>query len=312
MSNESIDLTVASATPTTTSTPLPMPAPPHPLRELWDYFRQNRGAVIGLVVVVVLILVAVFADVIAPHSPIEQYRESTLVPPAWVDGGSSTFLLGTDPVGRDILSRLIHGARLSLVIGLVSVTLSLGLGIVLGLVAGFFRGKTEIAIMRMMDIMLALPSLLLAIAVIAVLGAGLMNAMYAIAIVMLPHYVRLTRAAVIGELQKDYVNASRIAGAGTMRLMFNTVLPNCTAPLIVQATLGFSTAILDAAALGFLGLGAQPPASEWGSMLASALEFIQSAWWVVTFPGLAILVAVLAFNLMGDGLRDALDPKLKR
>jgi dipeptide transport system permease protein len=314
MSNESIDLAVASATPTptTTSTPLPMPAPPHPLRELWDYFRQNRGAVIGLVVVVVLILVAVFADVIAPHSPIEQYRESTLVPPAWVDGGSSTFVLGTDPVGRDILSRLIHGARLSLVIGLVSVTLSLGLGIVLGLVAGFFRGKTEIAIMRMMDIMLALPSLLLAIAVIAVLGAGLMNAMYAIAIVMLPHYVRLTRAAVIGELQKDYVNASRIAGAGTMRLMFNTVLPNCTAPLIVQATLGFSTAILDAAALGFLGLGAQPPASEWGSMLASALEFIQSAWWVVTFPGLAILVAVLAFNLMGDGLRDALDPKLKR
>jgi dipeptide transport system permease protein len=314
MSNESIDLAVASATPTptTTSTPLPMPAPPHPLRELWDYFRQNRGAVIGLVVVVVLILIAVFADVIAPHSPIEQYRESTLVPPAWVDGGSSTFVLGTDPVGRDILSRLIHGARLSLVIGLVSVTLSLGLGIVLGLVAGFFRGKTEIAIMRMMDIMLALPSLLLAIAVIAVLGAGLMNAMYAIAIVMLPHYVRLTRAAVIGELQKDYVNASRLAGAGTMRLMFNTVLPNCTAPLIVQATLGFSTAILDAAALGFLGLGAQPPASEWGSMLASALEFIQSAWWVVTFPGLAILVAVLAFNLMGDGLRDALDPKLKR
>jgi dipeptide transport system permease protein len=314
MSNESIDLAVASATPTptTTSTPLPMPAPPHPLRELWDYFRQNRGAVIGLVVVVVLILIAVFADVIAPHSPIEQYRESTLVPPAWVDGGSSTFVLGTDPVGRDILSRLIHGARLSLVIGLVSVTLSLGLGIVLGLVAGFFRGKTEIAIMRMMDIMLALPSLLLAIAVIAVLGAGLMNAMYAIAIVMLPHYVRLTRAAVIGELQKGDVNASRIAGAGTMRLMFNTVLPNCTAPLIVQATLGFSTAILDAAALGFLGLGAQPPASEWGSMLASALEFIQSAWWVVTFPGLAILVAVLAFNLMGDGLRDALDPKLKR
>jgi dipeptide transport system permease protein len=139
-----------------------------------------------------------------------------------------------------------------------------------------------------------------------------MNAMYAIAIVMLPHYVRLTRAAVITELSKDYVNASRIAGAGTLRLMFNTVLPNCTAPLIVQATLGFSTAILDAAALGFLGLGAQPPASEWGSMLASALEFIQSAWWVVTFPGLAILVAVLAFNLMGDGLRDALDPKLKR
>src|SRR5205814_475513 len=161
-------------------------------------------------------------------------------------------------------------------------------------------------------VLCALPSLLLAVAVVAILGPGLANAMYAIAIVMLPHFVRLTRAAVMGELAKDYVAASRIAGAGTARLMFDTVLPNCAAPLIVQATLGFSAAILDAAALGFLGLGAQPPTPEWGSMLASALEFIQSAWWVVTLPGLAILVSVLAFNLMGDGLRDALDPKLKR
>ena len=287
-------------------------APPHPLRESWDYFRQNRGAVIGLATVMLLVFVAVFADVIAPHSPIEQYRDATLVPPMWQQGGNASFVLGTDPVGRDMLSRLIHGTRLSLVIGLVSVVLSLGGGIVLGMLAGFFRGATEVAVMRLMDIMLALPSLLLAIAVVAILGPGLINAMYAIAIVLLPHYARLTRAAVIGELSKDYVNASRIAGAGTLRLMFNTVLPNCAAPLIVQATLGFSTAILDAAALGFLGLGAQPPRPEWGSMLASALEFIQSAWWVVTFPGLAILVCVLAFNLMGDGLRDALDPKLKR
>jgi dipeptide transport system permease protein len=287
-------------------------APPHPLRELWDYFRQNRGAVIGLATVLVLIALALLADVIAPHSPIEQYRDATLVPPVWQQGGSSAYLLGTDPVGRDILSRLIHGTRLSLVIGLVSVSLSLSIGIVLGLAAGFFRGVAEVAIMRLMDILLALPSLLLAVAVVAILGPGLMNAMYAIAIVLMPHYVRLTRAAVIGELSKDYVNASRIAGAGTLRLMFSTVLPNCAAPLIVQATLGFSAAILDAAALGFLGLGAQPPTPEWGSMLASALEFIQSAWWVVTFPGLAILISVLAFNLMGDGLRDALDPKLKR
>ena len=287
-------------------------APPHPLRALWNDFRQNRGAVIGLLTVVFLLAVAVLADVIAPHSAIEQYRDATLAPPMWQAGGASQFILGTDPVGRDVLSRLIHGTRLSLIIGLVSVSLSLGIGIVLGLVAGFFRGIVEIAIMRLMDIMLALPSLLLAVAVIAILGPGLMNAMYAIAIVMMPHYVRLTRAAVIGELVKDYVNASRIAGAGTLRLMFNCVLPNCAAPLIVQATLGFSAAILDAAALGFLGLGAQPPTPEWGSMLASALEFIQSAWWVVTFPGLAILISVLAFNLMGDGLRDALDPKLKR
>ena len=288
------------------------PHPPHPLRELWNNFRQNRGAVLGLAIVLVLVLLAAFADIVAPHSPIEQFRDATLVPPMWQSGGSSKFVLGTDPVGRDMLSRLMHGARLSLLIGLVSVALSLSLGVVLGLIAGFFRGVIEVALMRVLDILLALPSLLLAVAVVAILGPGLMNAMFAIAIVMLPHYARQTRAAVIGEMPKDYVSASRIAGAGTLRLMFNCVLPNCAAPLIVQATLGFSSAILDAAALGFLGLGAQPPTPEWGSMLASALEFIQSAWWVVTFPGLAILISVLAFNLMGDGLRDALDPKLKR
>ncbi|MGS0742839.1 ABC transporter permease subunit [Glaciimonas sp. GG7] len=304
--------TSLQASPTSTPKTTTASAPPHALREFWGYFSQNRGAVIGLAVVCILVFCALFADVISPHSPIEQFRDATLQPPVWQTGGSAKFLLGTDPVGRDMLSRLIHGSRLSLVIGLVSVSLSLVLGIVLGLMAGYFRGLVEVAIMRLMDIMLALPSLLLAVAVVAILGPGLMNAMYAIAIVMLPHYARQTRAAVIGELSKDYVSASRIAGAGTARIMFNCVLPNCAAPLIVQATLGFSTAILDAAALGFLGLGAQPPTPEWGSMLASALEFIQSAWWVVTFPGLAILLSVLAFNLMGDGLRDALDPKLKR
>ena len=288
------------------------PSAPSPLVELWRDFRRNRGAVIGLAVVVAMVLCALLADVIAPYSPSEQYRDATLKPPSLQAIGGHVFVLGTDPVGRDVLSRLIHGTRLSLVIGLVSVGLSLSGGLLLGLLAGFFRGGLEFTIMRLMDIMLALPSLLLAVAVVAILGPGLMNAMYAIAIVMLPHFVRLTRAAVMGELAKDYVNASRIAGAGTARLMFDTVLPNCAAPLIVQATMGFSTAILDAAALGFLGLGAQPPTPEWGSMLASALEFIQSAWWVVTLPGLAILVSVLAFNLMGDGLRDALDPKLKR
>ena len=291
---------------------IPLSAPPSPWAELWRDFRRNRGAIIGLAIVVALVLCAVFADFIAPYSPSEQYREATLRAPSTEPINGNVFLLGTDPVGRDVLSRLIHGTRLSLIIGLVSVGLSLSGGVLLGLLAGFFRGGVEFTIMRLMDIMLALPSLLLAVAVVAILGPGLMNAMYAIAIVMLPHFVRLTRAAVIGELAKDYVNASRIAGASTPRLMFDTVLPNCAAPLIVQTTLGFSTAILDAAALGFLGLGAQPPTPEWGSMLASALEFIQSAWWVVTLPGLAILISVLAFNLMGDGLRDALDPKLKR
>ena len=253
-------------------------APPSPWLDLWRDFRRNRGAIIGMVIVVALLAAALLADVIAPYDPAEQYRDATLHAPAWTPVNGHRFLLGTDPVGRDVLSRLIHGTRLSLLIGLVSVGLSLTGGVLLGLVAGFFRGGVEFAIMRLMDIMLALPSLLLAVAVVAILGPGLMNAMYAIAIVMLPHFVRLTRAAVIGELAKDYVAASRIAGASTPRLMFDTVLPNCAAPLIVQATLGFATAILDAAALGFLGLGAQPPTPEWGSMLASALEFIQSAW----------------------------------
>jgi dipeptide transport system permease protein len=283
-----------------------------PLAEFWRAYAQSRGALLGLALAVLLILLALFAGFVAPHSPYEQFREFTLTPPVWHSGGRPDFLLGTDPVGRDILSRLIYGTRLSLLIGLISVAISLSLGVVLGLIAGYVRGWIETTIMRLMDVMLALPSLLLAIAVVAILGPGLINAMYAIAIVLLPHYVRLTRAAVIGEAGKEYVQSSKIAGASTLRVMFSTILPNCLAPLIVQATLGFSSAILDAAALGFLGLGAQPPTPEWGSMLADALEFIQRASWVVTFPGLAILVTVLAFNLMGDGLRDALDPKLKR
>ena len=286
--------------------------PPSRWREFWRAFAQNRGAVVGLVLVGLLVALALGADLIAPHPPNEQYRDFTLTPPAWSPAGSARFLLGTDPVGRDILSRLIHGTRLSLLIGTISVAISLCIGAILGLCAGYFRGLVDTSIMRSMDVMLALPSLLLAIAVVAILGPGLANAMYAIAVVLLPHYVRLTRATVIAEAGREYVTSSRIAGAGTLRLMFSTILPNCAAPLIVQATLGFSNAILDAAALGFLGLGAQPPTPEWGSMLASALEFIQRAPWVVTFPGLAILITVLAFNLTGDGLRDALDPKLRR
>ena len=290
----------------------PVPRIEGPLAEFWRSYTLNRGALLGLGLALTLLMLAIFAGVVAPHSPYEQYRELTLTPPAWQAGGDSRFLLGTDPLGRDILSRLIYGTRLSLTIGLISVAISLSLGILLGMIAGYVRGWVETAIMRLMDVMLALPSLLLAIAVVAILGPGLINAMYAIAIVLLPHYVRLTRAAVIAEAGREYVQSSKIAGAGTLRLMFSTILPNCLAPLIVQATLGFSSAILDAAALGFLGLGAQPPTPEWGSMLADALEFIQRASWVVTFPGLAILITVLAFNLMGDGLRDALDPRLKQ
>ena len=283
-----------------------------PLREFWRHFSANAGAVAGLAIVVFVLLLAVFAPWLAPYPPDLTNNAAFLKPPAWQAGGSSAWLLGTDAIGRDLLSRLIHGARLSLLIGIAVVVLSIVSGVALGLLAGFVRGVVEIAIMRLMDVILTLPSLLLAIVIVAILGPGLVNAMLAVAIVVLPHYVRITRAAVIGEIAKDYVTAARVAGAGPLRLMFAEVLPNCAAPLIVQASLGISTAILDAAALGFLGLGAQPPAAEWGTMLADAREFVLRAWWVVTFPGLMILVTVLAFNLLGDGLRDAFDPKLKR
>ncbi|KVA76765.1 peptide transporter [Burkholderia ubonensis] len=282
------------------------------LREFWANFSRNRGAVGAGIVVLALIFIAVFAPLIAPHSPVEQYRDYVKIPPAWLDGGNWKFVLGTDEAGRDILSRLMYGARMSFWIGFVSVVLALIPGIVLGLVAAFFQKWADTAVMRVMDVLLALPSLLLAVAVVAIIGPGLTNTMLAIAIVALPAYVRLTRASALGELQKEYVTASRVAGAGTLRLMFSQVLPNCTAPLIVQATLGFSSAILDAAALGFLGLGVQPPTAEWGAMLASARDYIDNAWWIVTMPGLSILISVLAINLLGDGLRDALDPKLKR
>ncbi|EJN04434.1 ABC transporter permease subunit [Phyllobacterium sp. YR531] len=283
------------------------------LAEFWYYFSENRGAVIGLAVFVLLVIIAVFAPWIAPHSPADQYRDATLLPPFFQEGGRADYLLGTDAVGRDILSRLIYGARYSLFIGIVVTFIALVGGIFLGVIAGYFRGWVDTVIMRLMDVILAFPSLLLALVLVAIIGPGLTGAMISIALVYQPHFVRLTRAAVMAEKTRDYVVAAKVAGASPLRLMFKTILPNCMAPLIVQATLSFSNAILDAAALGFLGYGAQPPASEWGTMLADAREFIASGqWWVVTLPGLAILITVLAINLVGDGLRDALDPKLKR
>ena len=282
------------------------------LAEFWHYFSENKGAVYGLWFFIGVCLIAVFASVIAPFEPTEQFRDALLVPPIWQDGSDPRFILGTDAVGRDMLSRLIHGSQFSLFVGCIVVSIALLSGVSVGLFAGYVGGWFDTIVMRVMDTILAFPSLLLALALVAILGPSLTNAMIAIAIVQQPHYVRLTRAAVLSERGKDYVTAARVAGAGPMRLMFVTILPNCMAPLIVQAALSFSTAILDAAALGFLGMGAQPPTPEWGTMLAEAREFILRAWWVVTLPGLAILLTVLAINLMGDGLRDALDPKLKR
>ncbi len=287
-------------------------ARPGRLREFWFYFRENRGAVFGLWIFVGFVICAALGPWLAPYDPTEQFREFALLPPAWQEGGDWAFPLGTDPLGRDMLSRLIEGARYSFFVGVIVVTVAASGGILIGMVAGFAPQWLDSVIMRIMDVILAFPSLLLALVLVAILGPSLTNAMIAIAIVLQPHYVRLTRASVLAEKQKDYVTSARVAGAGLLRLMFVTVLPNCLAPIIVQGALSFSTAILDAAALGFLGMGAQPPTPEWGTMLAEAREFILRAWWVVTFPGLAILITVLAINLMGDGLRDALDPKLKR
>ncbi|MCA1178520.1 MULTISPECIES: dipeptide ABC transporter permease DppC [unclassified Pantoea] len=288
------------------------PKPMTPIQEFWHYFKRNKGAVIGLVYIILMLLIAIFADVLAPHAPSEQFRDALLHPPVWQDGGSWKFIFGTDDVGRDVLSRLMYGARLSLLVGCLVVVLSLILGVVFGLMAGYLGGVVDAVIMRLVDIMLALPSLLLALVLVAIFGPSIVNASLAITFVALPHYIRLTRAAVLVEVNRDYVTASSVAGAGTLRQMFVNILPNCLAPLIVQASLGFSNAILDMAALGFLGMGAQPPTPEWGTMLSDVLQYAQSAWWVVTFPGVVILLTVLAFNLMGDGLRDALDPKLKQ
>jgi dipeptide transport system permease protein len=311
------DTPARAAIPVSPVTPVAGPETPRNrfagLREFWYYFSQNRGAVIGLIVIVALVLVALLSPWIAPHNPdlrgpIEHFK----VPPIWEKGGLPQYILGTDAIGRDMLSRLMHGARYSLAIGLFVVIIAMVTGVTLGLVAGYFRGWVDTVIMRIMDIILAFPSLLLALVMVAIIGPGLVNAMFAIALVLQPHFARLTRAAVMAEANREYVAAARVAGAGNFRLMFKTILPNCVAPLIVQATLSFSNAILDAAALGFLGLGAQPPASEWGTMLADNRDSIINAWWIITLPGLAILITVLAINLIGDGLRDALDPKLKR
>ncbi|MBU5378625.1 dipeptide ABC transporter permease DppC [Pantoea septica] len=288
------------------------PKPMTPIQEFWHYFKRNKGAVIGLVYVVLMLLIAIFAGALAPHAPAEQFRDALMHPPVWQEGGSWSYILGTDDVGRDVLSRLMYGARLSLLVGCMVVVLSLILGVIFGLLAGYLGGVVDAIIMRIVDIMLALPSLLLALVLVAIFGPSIVNASVALTFVALPHYIRLTRAAVLVEVNRDYVTASGVAGAGMLRQMFVNILPNCLAPLIVQASLGFSNAILDMAALGFLGMGAQPPTPEWGTMLSDVLQYAQSAWWVVTFPGLTILLTVLAFNLMGDGLRDALDPKLKQ
>ena len=283
----------------------------HPLVDQLERLWRNKTAVAGMIVIAIFIFTALLAPLLSPHDPVDAALYDQLKPPIWSAEGRSENLLGTDDLGRDILSRLIYGARVSLLVALVTVGIGVLFGSFLGAISGYYKGLVDNIIMRFMDILLAFPHILLAIVIMAYMGPGLRNAMIAIGIIYIPRFARIVRASVLEEYEKDYVTASKAIGATDRRTIFVTILPNCLAPLIVQTTLGFASAILDAAALGFLGLGAQPPTPEWGAMIAMGRSHILRAWWVMTFPGIAILLAVLGFNLFGDGLRDALDPRLR-
>ncbi|MFQ5460781.1 MAG: ABC transporter permease [Anaerolineae bacterium] len=282
-----------------------------PAAEAAARLGRNRLAVTGLTIIGGFLAAALMAPVLAPEHPGPNGIWSTdlgavRVPP------SAAHFLGTDTVGRDQYSRMLYGARVSLAIGVLSVSMAIVVGTLLGALAGFFGAWPDMIIMRLVDIMLAFPSILLALAIVALIGQGLMNVMIAVGLISVPSYARIVRASVIGERAKDYVEASRALGAGRGRLLFRHVLPNSLSPLIVAASLGIGTAILDAAGLGFLGLGAQPPLAEWGLMLSQYRQSLFTEWWLVAFPGIAIMLTVLGFNLLGDGLRDVLDPRLRR
>lgn len=279
--------------------------------EFIKQFKKNKSAVFGFAIILVLVIFAIFAPLIAPHGPIDQDLAKRLIPPLWDEGGHISHILGTDDFGRDLFSRIVYGARISIMIGAISVGISLFFGLIMGIFSGYFGGKIDTIIMRIVDIMLSIPAILLAIVIVSILGPSLFNAMIAIGIVGIPTYARIVRASVLSEREKEYVIASRVNGSSNIRLMFKVILPNCTTPIIVQATMGFASAVLEAAGLSFLGLGAQPPTPEWGAMLADSLQYITTASWMIFYPGLAIFLTVLGFNLVGDGLMDVLDPKLK-
>lgn len=276
-----------------------------PWKEAWRTYRKNKVALIGLGIVGFFILLAIFADFIAPYGFKETELANKHIPP------SAAHWLGTDEFGRDILSRIIYGARISLWVGFSAVSGSIIVGSFLGILAGYYGKWVDAIISRMFDILLAFPSILLAIAIVAMLGPSLQNALIAIAIINIPTFGRLLRSRVLSVKEEEYIIAAKAIGMKDSRILFHHVLPNSMAPIIVQGTLAIATAIIEAAALGFLGLGAQPPAPEWGKMLADSKDFIIQAPWTVFFPGISIMLTVLGFNLMGDGLRDALDPRMK-
>ncbi len=265
---------------------------------------KHRSATIGASIILFFIVIAIFAPLIATHDP----RQANIV--ERLQGGSALHYLGTDKVGRDIFSRIVYGTRISLKVGLVAMTFSVGFGTFFGAIAGYYGGKLDNLIMRVMDIMLAMPSILLAMVIVTILGQSLTNAIIAVSIVYIPQYARILRAAVLKVRELDYVTASKVIGASDSRILLTTVLPNCLAPLIVQATLGIGAAILDAAGLSFLGLGAEIGEPEWGAMLNENRDLIRRAPLAVTAPGIAIFLIVLGFNLLGDALRDALDPQI--
>ncbi|MCW5853458.1 MAG: ABC transporter permease [Anaerolineae bacterium] len=268
--------------------------------------RRNRGALVGLAIIIFMVIVAFAAPLIAPYDPLEQVVADALKPP------SPEHLFGTDDVGRDMLSRIIYGGQITLRVGLISVTIAGTIGTLLGIIAGFYGGWLDTLIMRLIDILLAFPGLLLALTIIAILGPGLFNVMIAVGIGGIPSYTRVARGTTLTVRERDYVMSGRVTGCSDLRIMFRYILPNVLPPLIVLATVGVAGAILTAAGLSFLGLGAQPPTPEWGSMLTNGRTYLRQAWWFTMFPGLAVMVTVLAINMFGDGLRDALDPKLRR
>ena len=266
---------------------------------------RQRGALIGLVILAILATTAVAAPWLSPRDPIRTAAREALQPP----GGR--FVLGSDQFGRDVASRVLHGARVSLLVGVISVSIAVGLGAPIGLVSGYYGGRLDALIMRVMDVMLAFPGILLALAIVSVLSPGLGNVMIAVGLSAVPGYARLVRATVLSAREHLYVEAARALGGRDGGILVRDILPNVVAPLIVTATLGLGGAILSAAALSFLGLGSQPPQPEWGRMLSEGRDYLREAWWISTFPGLGILLTVLAMNLVGDGLRDVLDPRLK-
>jgi peptide/nickel transport system permease protein len=277
-----------------------------PWRDVARRLVKSKSAMVGLSIVLLLVLVACFPQVFAPEGMDEQNYGRQFMPPSW------QHLMGTDNLGRDIFSRVIYGAQISIQVGLISVGLACAVGGLLGALAAYYGGRADNLIMRTMDVMLAIPSILLSISIAAALGPGLFNMMVAIGLGNVPVYARVVRAAIMTVKEQEFVEASRAIGANTGRLLLRHMLPNAMAPIIVQATLGVAGAILSAAGLSFLGLGIQPPTPEWGSMLSAGRQYIRDAWWIVTFPGLTIMVTIFALNLLGDGLRDALDPRLKR